>query len=1162
MPLQELIGFMLIQRAVPDSTCAISSFGVVANIKGGLVRQVQIDTGEVAAISWPGDSIYCSTGPNVLPIFGTGCSPGLFSYLTGPLLPSSTTLLLPNTTTGQLLLHQGSIGTHTIKFKTTGGSSCKDSMQAVIKIRPVTTPTISYVGSPYCGGNPFSDPAVISGTAGGTFSSAPGLVFSNTSTGVVDLPASAPGTYTIFYNPHVDSCANVASTTIVINAPERAYFDYPDSVLCLGAAQELPSIQYLPSSGSFTRIAGAGTLNVDPNTGAINLGTSTAGFYYVQYGGISGTCTYTAVDSFRIKAPTDATFNLANDTLCLNDPAFIPARTDPNGYFTSFNNLIGILVDSLTVNPAASTPGGPYELVYIVPDTFCSDTFSLPLFFRGVAAANLTYSDTVLCENEPNIFPVFQSGVAGGSFFSTNGAIFVDSLTGELDISLTPVGPNYNVFYVVPDPSCPDTVLAATIDIDSIPTPDFSILVDSICQNSGFYEIDVHRISNYSFSLFIGANQVPGAIVGDSINIDILPAGGPYMIQNIQTTTVCSDTAYDYLTVVEQDSAGIIFAPNIICLNDNDPFPLITGDGGGVYSLGLSPSFVAVDPDSGIMTLDTNMVLGIYWVVYQTTGLCSDIDSAFVDIRNNLSAQYDYLAIEYCQADTVPISPEPGFASGGVFEADTTGLVWIDSIAGIFDPHASAPGTYLVEYNISSAGACEAVWTDRVTIVEKDTLTTLTYVGSPYCPSDPDPDPILTHSADSMGLYSGTGVYFSDQDRGIISLAATLPDTYVVEFAKRTVCREVFTFPIRIKPAAVAQFSYDNSVFCIGPDSLLPNFVSSPGGSFVGIPDSLGDNMTIDPLTGAIDLFATSPGTYHVTYTIPPSGQICGGTGTFDLRILPQPAGIDLSSNHPNDTICENTYVLFRASGAELVNYYLNGDSVGSGIEWEGIGLDSGDVVQAYFKTALGCEDSITRVMHVFDIPEATILSAPTILSGTDSLEIPVELFTNDTWLQWAVAGMGAVEFSADTGRSIIGDSGMVIPIGNTVFLDSDINPAQFTLTIVPKTFLCTGTPETVTIRVNPNDKDVFVPQVMTPDGNGQNDTWLIQVKNGIDPALYTIQLFNSAGALVHTMTPLNDLFTGDNANAGYLTDGVYWYLLLDEKGEKIEAGGLTIRRK
>lgn len=1155
---------LLVDTLSTPTGCLLSTFSVWNNNKGGLVREVQIDTGEVADISWPGDSIYCSNDPNVMPIVGPNCSPGVFSYSSGPLLPSNTGMLLPNTTTGQLLVHQGSAGTHTIKFVTNGGSACIDSSDAIIKIRPVGTPTISYANSPYCGGTALSDTVVIVGTKGGRFSSSPGLVFDDTLTGRVNLPASAPGTYTVFYTPHPDSCANVASTTIVVDAPERAYFNYPDTVMCLGGAAELPLIQYRPVTGGFSTAPGSPgpLLVINAPSGTIDLNASQAGTYYIQYSGITGTCIYDAMDTIRIKAPTDATFTLANDTLCLNDPAFIPNRTDPNGYFTSFNNLIGILVDSLTINPPTSTVGGPYNLIYIVPDTFCSDTTALPMFFRGLAAASLTYTDTVVCENSPNPMPVFNTGIAGGIFYSTNGGIIVDSMTGEFNASSTPVGVGYNVFYIVPDPSCPDTVLAATINIDSIPNPYFDLAVDSLCEGSGPYEFDVLRPSGYNLTLFIGANPFNGATSGDTLNVNSLPPGGPYMIRNIQSNAACQDTAYDFITIVEQDSAGIIFTPDIICLNDNNPFPLITGVGGGTFSLGPSPSFVVVDPDSGIMTLDSNTVLGIYSVIYQTVGLCADRDTAYVDIRNNISAQFDYDASEYCQSDSGLISPEPGFALGGAFDTDSSGLVWVDSILGVFDLGASEPGTYVIEYEISNAGACEAKWTDRLVIVEEDTITTLAYAGSPYCPSDPDPNPILTNSVDSLGLYSGTGVYFTNQDLGIISLAATLPGSYTVFFEKLTVCREVFSFPIVIKPAAQAYFSYPSSIYCIGPDNVFPDSISSLGGSFFYRADSSNDALDINTGTGEIRLETSNEGNYFIDYTIPPSGIICGGTSSFEIRILARPDGIELISNHNNDTFCENTFIQFDAAGADLVTFYLNGDSVGSGTSWEGIGLDSADVVQAYFTTGLGCRDSITRTMHVFDIPEANLLSSPSILSGRDSLDIQVELLTDNTWLDWSVTGIGAVRFTQNSGRSAEGDSSDVVPLGNTVFLDSDFDPAQFTYTIIPRTFLCTGQPLTANIRVNPNEKDVFVPQVITPDGNNQNDTWFIQLKNGIDPANYTIKLFNSAGALVHTMTPLNDTFNGDVADAGYLSDGVYWYLLFNEKGEKVEAGGLTIRRK
>lgn len=1151
-----------------DTTTAATGCGagvIVSNVDNGrmILDSVLVDSSEVANISWPGDSIYCANAPNVLPIIAPGTTVGAFSVFGGPLI-GTPNLILPNTTSGQLLLHSGSVGTHTIRYVTTGPFLCKDTADAIIKIRPVGTPTISYANSPYCGGTALSDTVVIVGTKGGRFSSSPGLVFDDTLTGRVNLPASAPGTYTVFYTPHPDSCANVASTTIVVDAPERAYFNYPDTVMCLGGAAELPLIQYRPVTGSFSTAPGSPgpLLSINAPSGSIDLNASQAGTYYIQYSGITGTCIYDAMDTIRIKAPTDATFTLANDTLCLNDPAFIPNRTDPNGYFTSFNNLIGILVDSLTINPPTSTVGGPYNLIYIVPDTFCSDTTALPMFFRGLAAASLTYTDTVVCENSPNPMPVFNTGIAGGIFYSTNGGIIVDSTTGEFNASSTPVGVGYNVFYIVPDPSCPDTVLAATINIDSIPNPYFDLAVDSLCEGSGPYEFDVLRPSGYNLTLFIGANPFNGATSGDTLNVNSLPPGGPYMIRNIQSNAACQDTAYDFITIVEQDSAGIIFTPDIICLNDNNPFPLITGVGGGTFSLGPSPSFVVVDPDSGIMTLDSNTVLGIYSVIYQTVGLCADRDTAYVDIRNNISAQFDYGATEYCQSIGGLVSPDTGFALGGIFKADTTGLVWVDSILGVFDLGASQPGTYLIEYEISNAGACEAKWTDRLVIVEEDTITTLAYAGSPYCPSDPDPSPILTNSVDSLGLYSGTGVYFTNQDLGIISLAATLPGSYTVYFEKLTVCRELFSFPIVIKPAAQAYFNYPSSIYCIGPDNVFPDSISSLGGEFNYRADSSNDFLDIDILTGEIRLETSNEGNYFIDYTIPPSGIICGGTSSFEIRILARPDGIELISNHNNDTFCENTFIQFDAAGADLVTFYLNGDSVGSGTSWEGIGLDSADVVQAYFTTGLGCRDSITRTMHVFDIPEANLLSSPSILSGRDSLDIQVELLTDNTWLDWSVTGIGAVRFTQNSGRSAEGDSSDVVPLGNTVFLDSDFDPAQFTYTIIPRTFLCTGQPLTANIRVNPNEKDVFVPQVITPDGNNQNDTWFIQLKNGIDPANYTIKLFNSAGALVHTMTPLNDTFNGDVADAGYLSDGVYWYLLFNEKGEKVEAGGLTIRRK
>ncbi len=84
-----------------------------------------------------------------------------------------------------------------------------------------------------------------------------------------------------------------------------------------------------------------------------------------------------------------------------------------------------------------------------------------------------------------------------------------------------------------------------------------------------------------------------------------------------------------------------------------------------------------------------------------------------------------------------------------------------------------------------------------------------------------------------------------------------------------------------------------------------------------------------------------------------------------------------------------------------------------------------------------------------------------------------------------------------------------------------------------------------------------FIPEVITPDGNGMNDTWQVTWQDGIDPSQYRIQLFNGAGGKVYEMNGLHQNFNGEN-----LPDAVYWWSLTGPNGVAVQNGGLTVRRK
>jgi gliding motility-associated-like protein len=116
----------------------------------------------------------------------------------------------------------------------------------------------------------------------------------------------------------------------------------------------------------------------------------------------------------------------------------------------------------------------------------------------------------------------------------------------------------------------------------------------------------------------------------------------------------------------------------------------------------------------------------------------------------------------------------------------------------------------------------------------------------------------------------------------------------------------------------------------------------------------------------------------------------------------------------------------------------------------------------------------------------------------------------------------------------------------------------------------CQGKPDTVLVEILPSTQAIFVPEVMTPNGDGFNDSWIIQWLPQINPDDYEIHLYNRAGSQVALIRPLHP-----NWDAGSLPDGVYWWRLTGRNGQVVtgqslkvpetdilQAGGLTIRRK
>ncbi|MDB9725776.1 gliding motility-associated C-terminal domain-containing protein, partial [Salibacteraceae bacterium] len=113
--------------------------------------------------------------------------------------------------------------------------------------------------------------------------------------------------------------------------------------------------------------------------------------------------------------------------------------------------------------------------------------------------------------------------------------------------------------------------------------------------------------------------------------------------------------------------------------------------------------------------------------------------------------------------------------------------------------------------------------------------------------------------------------------------------------------------------------------------------------------------------------------------------------------------------------------------------------------------------------------------------------------------------------------------------------------------------------------FTVTGTDEkgcsntaTQTILTN-NDFNVIPTNVITPDGNGQNDFWVIQnIENYQDGK---IAVYDRWGGEVLNTTEYQNDWDGRNAKGDILPDGAYYYTISFPDSERTYKGALTILR-
>ena len=563
----------------------------------------------VATFSYTGTP-YCSNAANPSPIFSGGGVAGTFSSTAG--------LNFVSTATGQINLATSTPGTYTVTNTIAAAGGCGAVVAtSSITITALPVATFSYTGTPYCQNAANPSPTFSGGGVAGTFTAPAGLSI-NAATGVVNLAASTPGTYTVTNTIAASGgCgAVVATSSITVTALPAATFSYTGTPYCQNAANPSPTFSGGGVAGTFTAPAG---LSINAATGVVNLAASTPGTYTVTntIAAANGCGVVTATSQITITKLPVATFSYTGTPYCKN--AANPSPTYSGGgvagtFSASPAGLNFVSTATGQINLATSTPG-----TYTVTNTIAASggcaqvTATSSVTITAVPVATFSYTGTPYCSNAANPSPTFSGGGVAGTFSSTAGLVFVSTATGQVNLATSTPGTYTVTNTIAAANGCGVVTATSQITITKLPVATFSYTGTPYCKNAA------NPSPTYSgggvagtFSASpAGLNFVSTAT--GQINLATSTPGTYTVTNTIAASGGCAQvTATSSVTITAVPVATFSYTGTPYCSNAANPSPTFSG-GGVAGTFSSTAGLVFVSTATGQVNLATSTA-GTYTV--------------------------------------------------------------------------------------------------------------------------------------------------------------------------------------------------------------------------------------------------------------------------------------------------------------------------------------------------------------------------------------------------------------------------------------------------------------------------------------------------------------------------------------------------------------------
>ncbi|HHG83155.1 MAG TPA: gliding motility-associated C-terminal domain-containing protein [Bacteroidetes bacterium] len=897
-------------------------------------------------------------------------------------------------------------------------------------------------------------------------------------------------------------------------------------------------------------------LQLSNETGAINPQFSDTTTYQVYYISPDTMCpdTFAATTTITIGSPTLSNLTYASGLVFCKDITqdTIPNLISPSGGNFYVIGNTGLVIDSSTGTIYLSqSPTGLHTIQYVPPTDSCRSTIYVTVEIRGYNVS-FSYGDSTFCTDLQTV-PISTINSAPIGIFSANPPITgLDSLSGAFHPNL--LSPSFAslISFTVTDPACP-AVFPAQDSIRISQPWDASFSLDSlIClSDSGNLHQAMPTISQYS-GIF---SSQTGLFIDSSGVLDLTNSPPGNHAITYQLTEKCPSSSNGQVILEPTRSASFNY-PDSACQNGGYAFPNAVNSGGTFKVISADSNSLVMDSTGRIDLAASNTLT--YVLQHTSNGPCPEVQTDTLTILPGQSAYFRYEQASYCTSDSFayPESP-PSFTSGGKFYGDTGSV--INQITGEIDLLQSLPGYRYIPYDIDSIVTCPSRHVATIKITERDIITSIAY-DSPaiFCRGGSPIHPDIRGLTTGQFFNSPPGIKWRDRNIGEIVPEESTPGTYTIKYQLGLPCEELFLDTITIADYDTAYFSYAKTRYCQNDPNPLPDSIYTPGGQF----STSKPNISIVDSTGLIDLansiVDTTNGskatTFWVYYSV---NEHCPNIDSFQLTLLQAPQPIQYTIL-PDSQVCENTPISFEAFTDNRVDYY-NDYLIAQGNNRSYIydsPEDSARISMIYLNDN-GCQDSIVTIVRVHPYPHLQITEEPAVVSAGKAFNIRVRSDLNDSKVaHWGSSrGLMPLPQIEDTlGPLHAFEDGVLALTPQTT---SPNGMGTMTIAFEPLAVGCVGEADSVLILVMPEKRSIFIPTVMTPNGDEINDTWEVHWTDEIDPKAYRLLLYNPSGGLVYEMDGLNPLWNGSN-----LPEGVYWWNLLGENNESQQTGGLTIRRK